>query len=176
MPKHKIMILVMSLLFTSAAYASAHSAILSSTPKDDSVVSSRIETVKVTFNTKIEKIIKISAKNEAGEINEPDSFSIDNKTLTARFSPLLEKGSYLVQITLIGADGHKIETAFSFAIEPANDDYVSANQPSQSQISSPSIQAEVDNSRPKSGPILWGIATIAVAALILVFVSRRRSK
>ncbi|HEX6923117.1 MAG TPA: copper resistance CopC family protein, partial [Bacillales bacterium] len=113
----KVWILLLFLFGITVGTVSAHSVLVSSQPKDGAVVEDSLSELKLTFNTKIEKILslKVIQKGE-GQSFTPKA-SADGKIIKVTLSKPLENGSYDVDFRVIGEDGHAVEGGFSFKVK-----------------------------------------------------------
>ena len=116
----KIMIsLSVLLLFSiiSISAVSAHSVLVRATPKEGEQLDEPINTIKLTFNTKVEYGSTLFLVNSEGEEIEPETVDTMDGVLTAVFMDSLDSDTYQVNWKIIGADGHPIEDSYSFSIE-----------------------------------------------------------
>ncbi|WP_159457807.1 copper resistance CopC family protein [Virgibacillus dakarensis] len=99
--------------------ANAHSVLEKAIPENEEQLQGTINSIKLTFNTKIENGSTLSVTSDKGEKIEPASVKITNDVLDATFKDPLEPGTYQVNWKIVGADGHPIENQYSFSIVAA---------------------------------------------------------
>ena len=93
---------------------SAHTSLQESSPKDGEIVTEPIQELRLVFGTKVEQTSKIRVANSEGESITLGNLVVEEDEMWATFLQPLENGNYDVKWTIVGADGHPIEGAFSF--------------------------------------------------------------
>ncbi|MCG3419715.1 MULTISPECIES: copper resistance protein CopC [Oceanobacillus] len=118
-----LFIVAVLLLFSIIPFsiASAHSVLEKSTPTDGQQLKKSVNSIELTFNTKIENGSTLSLVNDSGKEIQPLSVEITDNVLNATFQELLEPDTYHVNWKIIGADGHLIENQYSFTIKEVED-------------------------------------------------------
>ncbi|KAB8139159.1 hypothetical protein F9U64_01855 [Gracilibacillus oryzae] len=96
--------------------ANAHSVLVEATPKDGEQLMETINSIELTFSTKVENGSTLYLVNDKDEEIEPTSVELTNDILEAKFKDPLKPGSYQVNWKIVGADGHLIENQYSFSI------------------------------------------------------------
>lgn len=96
--------------------ANAHSVLLDATPKKGEQLEEPINSVVLTFSTKVENGSTLYLINKKGKKIQPVSVETTDDILKATFQDSLKSGSYQVNWKVVGADGHLIEKQYSFSI------------------------------------------------------------
>jgi methionine-rich copper-binding protein CopC len=154
------LILVFLLLLPGAALA--HSRLEQSVPASDSVLDNSPSVIEMTFNTKIEKLSSFKLLDENGEQVETERTEVDNDTLSGKVKEPLGNGTYTVDWTIIGADGHTINGSYAFTVnaavqeETATPEAAPSSEPSAEPSTEPS--AAPDNTSTDGGEGSGGIA------------------
>lgn len=110
------LIVGMFLVFGLHTSALAHTALSGSSPSKDSTVSSP-SVMMLTFGGDV-RLLRLSVTGSAGEVDigfTPVAAASANFHLPM---PFLQAGSYVVNWTAIGADGHSVSDEFSFSVDP----------------------------------------------------------
>lgn len=102
--------------------AMAHTGLESSFPEDGAVIKEEIQTITLTFETKIEQGSTFELVNSSGESIAVENISLAEKQMTGSLSNPLESGEYQVNWNIIGADGHPVDGEISFTVDvPASE-------------------------------------------------------
>jgi len=105
---------VISVVFSSAVFAHVH--LEKSVPADNAMLMNPPEELTLVF-TKEVRVIKVSLTNKQGE-----EFKFDfkpSKEASREFSwelPKLAPTNYIVDVTYLGKDGHKMKDSFGFMV------------------------------------------------------------
>lgn len=120
---YSYLFLILLLIFSLIPFSviEAHSTLDEAIPREEEKLKDSIDTVTLTFSTKIENGSKLSLVKENGEEIQPSSINLDDNLLEATFDEPLLSGTYQVNWKIIGADGHPIENQYSFSIVGAED-------------------------------------------------------
>ena len=110
-----LLLFVFVLVFSNQALA--HTSLQESSPKDSEIVTEPIQELRLVFGTKVEQISKIRVANLEGESITLGNLVVEEDEMWATFLQPLENGNYDVKWTIVGADGHPIEGAFSFSVD-----------------------------------------------------------
>lgn len=112
------LLLVAIILFSIIPFntSSAHSVLESSTPTDGEQLKESVNSIELTFNTKIENGSTLTLVDNSGTEIKPSSIEIIDNVLKATFQDLLEPNTYQVNWKIVGADGHLIENQYSFTV------------------------------------------------------------
>ncbi|MEW6983107.1 copper resistance protein CopC [Colwelliaceae bacterium 6471] len=107
-------LMVISLAFSVNVFA--HVSLEKSTPADNAMLMTSPEVLALTFSKEV-RVVKISLKNEQGI-----KFKFDfkpSKEANTEFSwklPKLTPANYIVEVTFLGKDGHKMKDSFGFMV------------------------------------------------------------
>lgn len=143
------LILVFLLLLPGAALA--HSRLEQSAPAADSVLDNSPSAIEMTFNTKIEKLSSFKLLDENGEQIETERTEVDNDTLSGKVKEPLGNGTYTVDWTIIGADGHTINGSYAFTVNAAVQEETAT--PEAAPSSEPSTEpSTVPSTEPSAAP------------------------
>ncbi|TFB13294.1 hypothetical protein E3U55_16315 [Filobacillus milosensis] len=154
-----IILAIFTISFVMKMPVSAHSVLEEATPKKGEKLGGPIQSVKLKFNTKIEKGSSLYLLKDHEEKVEPSSIKIDNNALEARFTQPLKSGSYTVKWEILGVDGHIIKKDYTFTVKSSkaekensdnkndlqNEESNQKNKINQNQEESSTIESENDN-------------------------------
>lgn len=160
----------------------AHTPIKDSNPKDGEIITEELHEVSLIFGTTIEETSKFDVMNTDGKMIEQANFTLQNNVMTASFYEPLENGSYQVNWSIIGEDGHPIEGIIKFAVNQVltdqNIEEVSeAKQPEEKNVVTPINEKEEDKQINAPNYLLPSIiGLLAVIAIVSMFVLMRRKK
>ncbi len=108
--------------------ASAHSVLEESTPAEGEELDENLNSIELTFNTKIENGSTLFLVNDSGEEIQPSSVEVTDNVLKATFQDSLEPSTYQVNWKIVGADGHLIENQYTFAVEGSENNQSEENE------------------------------------------------
>ena len=113
------MMLFFFMFFLLAVPANAHTGLESSVPAEGEVIQKALQEIVITFEGKIEKTSSFSLINEKG-----DEMPIKNITVTDRQMigtvEGIPNGAYIIEWSIIGADGHPIQGVIPFSQDAEN--------------------------------------------------------
>lgn len=110
--------LIFVVLYLFSLQVFSHSKLISSTPADQAELTETPQHVQLSFNTDAH-LLKLELSNSSQE-----AVTIDFKPTTEKSTvfttklPTLEAGTYQVKWIAMSGDSHKINGAFSFAVQP----------------------------------------------------------
>ncbi|KAA9028452.1 copper resistance CopC family protein [Niallia endozanthoxylica] len=167
--------------------AMAHTGLESSFPEDGAVIKEEIQTITLTFETKIEQGSTFELVNSSGESIVVENISLAEKQMTGSLSNPLEGGEYQVNWNIIGADGHPVDGAIAFTVdipasevpeeagieqaEETEEAETTEEAQSQSTIEEKNQEKQQNNSTSFYTPILLGIVIIIIS---FVWVMKRK--
>ncbi|HER2025546.1 copper resistance protein CopC [Bacillus infantis] len=94
----------------------AHTDLKSSNPQPGQVVTESLDQIDLTFAGSIESLSTMTLQRDGQEV--PDlSVEVQQKQLIGTLAAPLENGSYLIQWSIAGEDGHLIEGEIPFTVE-----------------------------------------------------------
>ena len=107
------------LLVASATLAQAHTTLISSDPKPDSIVQIWPDHLTLTFGEPLQvlagaQINKVSVTNAAAESLEGET-KVDGAVITVAVKPNTADGPVLVNYRVAAADGHVLDGEFTFS-------------------------------------------------------------
>ncbi|AXQ50896.1 copper resistance CopC family protein [Lysinibacillus fusiformis] len=180
----KVLMYSFFLTFLFGVQVEAHTPIETSYPKDGEIVKEESHEISMSFGTKIEQTSKVDIVNDKGVVMELANLTIHDNEMLASFYEPLENGSYQVNWSIVGEDGHPIEGTFGFTVEQVTGDIKSTqavDEPTQQNETTANQSAEKDtksNSQSNAPsyvlPLIIGV--LAVIALVSTFILMRRKK
>ena len=154
-----------------AAPASAHNALVSTTPADGSSVARTPATVVLTFNEPAIALgTEIVVTGPAGPVQQGAPRLVDN-TVSQDLQGGAAAGTYRVAWRVTSADGHPVSGTFTFSSQAAG-----RGRPSTPSASSPANGSTPPSPGRSSGWIWAGVGLVAaltVSALVRRLVRRR---
>ena len=192
MMKKGILTLVLFLMLMPGA-AFAHTGLESAVPADGETVTSALDELILTFETPIEPLSEIKVVNEEDNEMELADIEIKGNTLTGKLSDPLPNGTYTVNWTIVGEDGHTINNEYAFTVnapveteQPDNtaveDESTEGDTPvtnedeadNQANTAAPSEEAEVTTEANNTGNAGIWIALVVVVIVAGAYVVLRR--
>ncbi|MFG2086992.1 MULTISPECIES: copper resistance protein CopC [unclassified Spirillospora] len=170
-------------LAMSAAPASAHTALTSADPEEDSTVKAPSQIV-LTYSepVRLPRVIVTDASEKQVQSGEPRA--VDNK-VTQRLGGTLPNGEYTVAWRVVSADGHPVQDAYTFTVEgsPAkalgdaagDSPGAGAQPPAGSPESSPANATSAEDSGTSSGWLWIGLIGLVIAGAAGAVAWLRRS-
>lgn len=118
MSKPLVRLVVFVSLFFSAQFALAHTALRQASPAPDAVVATVPTKIDLVFSEAV-KLVKLQIM--ASDHEMPSSFT-PNDAAQAEFSfetPGMHPGTFTVNWSVIGADGHPVTNSYKFTVDQA---------------------------------------------------------
>ena len=180
-----VTVLALTILFSVQAFA--HSYLSGSTPTDGEVLTESIQQITLNFEGNIMEGSFLSIETIKGEEIKVTNIEIGDGFLTSMLEEPLTNNKYIVNWSIISADGHPLEGTYSFTVnvpigtEPSKG--VSEKQPSESnsankdQISNEdNVKVDEEVSQEQSNLLIFIVLAIAATVLIatLAFVMKRK--
>jgi copper resistance protein C len=162
-------------VFQLPSFAFAHSELESATPAEGEKVTTDLETVVLTFSTKIESLSTIKLKNDNKEI--PLQVSVEDDQMIGKMNAPLENGNYTVEYKVIGADSHVIEGNYTFSVERPELAQQEENQEEKQEGDAEQALPEADKKDQPKNPSYFAPLTIGLVILIAIvsfFAFRRK--
>lgn len=189
--------LMAALALVAAPSASAHDALIGSTPKDGATVSSALDSVELDFSGALKPIGNQVSLSDAEGAKHDAETSVSGNTLTVDFGTALPTGQYTLIWRVVSSDGHPIEgttanqEALSFTVRgdaaassapamssPATAASAAAStdaSPDQSSAAAPAAGSEQDDSSGGlPGAVIWIIIAVAVIGAAATVVAKAR--
>jgi methionine-rich copper-binding protein CopC len=105
-------------IFASVSSASAHSALVSSSPADGSTLGVAPTEVVLTFNENVVSVgDQIVVTSPSGRLVNEGNPQVLDSTVTEQLRPLNENGTYLINYRIVSADGHPVQRQLSFTLD-----------------------------------------------------------
>jgi methionine-rich copper-binding protein CopC len=194
----KIILFLFCTLLIVPSFVSAHTSLSSSNPSEGQVVTENLEQIILTFATSIEELSTMDLVKD-GNLIPLEGIKVENNQLTGTIAKPLENGSYIIQWTIVGEDGHPIKGEINFAIQmdqnaieesPVTPEESEANQEdySQNQIAqnseeqnkaSDTVEKTDDQNNNDSSTKLITIFIILIVIfgiVLLLFTGKKRRK
>ncbi|MDI7742700.1 copper resistance protein CopC [Lysinibacillus fusiformis] len=185
----KIILATFLFIFATSTSAFAHTHLGSSTPEDGQVVTEQLSEITLNFEGKIEQSSSFELNNTQGQNIPVEEISINEGVMTGTLANPLENGNYLVNYSIIGADGHLMEGEVSFSVnvpesevtsEVSNEtdpvDQEATEQAEQSNEQATSEPAEATESEEGTSPVIPVIIIVLLVVVIGAFFIMRRKK
>lgn len=137
MMKKGILTLVLFLMLLPGA-AFAHTGLESAVPGNGDTVTSALDELVLTFETPIEPLSEIKVVNEEGNEMELAGIEIKENILTGKLSNPLPNGTYTVNWTIVGEDGHTINNEYAFTVDAP----VEPEQPDNTAVKDESTEGD----------------------------------
>lgn len=117
----KIVFALVVLLFTIPVTAQAHTVLSSSNPEEGQNITEPLNEISLVFETQIETGSTISLES-AGQSFSLEEIVASGNTLQGRLAEQdLPNGEYVIQWSIVGADGHPIKGNIAFNLELNSD-------------------------------------------------------
>jgi copper resistance protein C len=183
MLKRVILLLLFIFVFVFSNQALAHTSLLESSPKDDEIVTEPIQELSLIYGTKVEQTSKIRVANSEGESITLGNLVVEEDEMWATFLQPLENGNYDVKWTIVGADGHPIEGAFSFSVDVSIDGKMAETEEEDLKKVENNHESSTKQSKPEIKqsnlpsyviPSITGVLFIIVVGSILWLIRRKR--
>lgn len=180
---------------TGASVANAHADVISTSPVDNTQVTTP-SVISVTFTEELVlEYSYISLFDEAGNPvpQEPATLDASGRVMSSAIGQSLAPGMYRVAWHNLSVDGHELDGAFFFEVfENSGGDAVTpaepSTQPSEELPVDPEAEALIAVTRAGDGPTDAGLATVqivgwsalgagvaaGIAGVVVVFIRRRR--
>lgn len=167
--------------------ATAHSALIDSTPETDSTLETLPERIELTFNEPLSDISPAIIVRQGEETVAELEPQIDGPVASAESPTDLPPGDYDVVWRVVSADGHPVSGTIPFTLsgdasapaETAPDPGAETTEETAPEPTSTDEAVADDDTEPaaaRSTPwlILGAVAILAIAALVLLLLRRRR--
>ncbi|GGG14369.1 copper resistance CopC family protein [Paenibacillus abyssi] len=165
--------IVMFLIFLFPNTAWAHTGLQSSSPANAEVVTSEVDRIELTFNTKIEPLSGITVQDGNGEEIQLKKIETGKNSIVGLTEAPLQNGTYTVNWRIIGEDGHAINGTYSFivqateqALEETNNhiNYSAAEEPEEN--SNPSDEPAANDAEQLSNEVSDGSETVSAEPVV----------
>lgn len=140
----KICVLLCLMFAVAAGTVFAHSVLVSSQPKDGAIVKDPVSELKLTFNTKIEKVLSLKIREPQNGNEMSLKATSHGKVVEATLQNPLKKGSYEVHYRVIGEDGHAVEGEYAFIVKNSTEEQTNHASPKDKSQDSSTGKSSVD--------------------------------
>lgn len=113
----KILITLLVFLFTVPISAQAHTVLSSSNPGEGDRITEPLEEITLVFETQIEDGSTMSLKSGERKFSFEEIRTAGNKLQGKLTNQDMPNGAYLIQWSIVGADGHPIKGEVPFQVE-----------------------------------------------------------
>ena len=137
-----------------AAPAYGHARLLSSNPAGGSTVEEAPQRLVLKFSEPIEpEFSRVQVRDPDGERVDAGAPRVDGDRVVTRLAPIVQAGTYEVAFRVISADGHPIESSFSFDVarsavqapaDPTPEPTAEPTEPAQPAEDPPATEAATD--------------------------------
>jgi copper resistance protein C len=111
----KLFFLIISTLFIVPTIANAHIALTTSNPENGQVVTEDLTELVLTFEGQIESLSTMKLLKVGQEV--PINVELQEKQMIGTLSTPLDNGSYLIEWSIAGEDGHLITGEIPFTVQ-----------------------------------------------------------
>lgn len=193
----KIILFLFCTLLIVPSLVSAHTSLSSSNPSEGQVVTENLEQIILTFGTSIEELSTMDLVKDGNKI-PLEEIKVENMQLTGTLAKPLENGSYIIQWTIVGEDGHPIKGEINFVVQmdqneveenPVTPEESEANLEDDSQIDQIGQNSEDQNTASdtvektdeqnddsSSMLITVFIILIVIFVIVLLFFTRKKKR
>lgn len=163
--------------------ASAHDALIGSSPEDGQTVEDMPDVIELTFsNVPLAVGSQVTVEDADGTDWAVGEIEIVNNTVNQPISPEAPSGEYTVTWRVVSSDGHPIDGTFEFTANTGGEGDTSAlppttadSQPAPDDPEESEAAADASNTFP-TGPVVGIVAALIVLGIIIAMFTRRRSK
>ena len=116
--RHKLQALLLCGITFASATLLAHTKLESATPADGAALREAPQVLELGFSDEVQ-LLKVDIATEAGVAQKMDFTPVASAAKTFSVPlPALGPESYVVNWTIVGADGHRVEGKTSFLVDP----------------------------------------------------------
>lgn len=184
--KPRLILAALAAAFTfvlvTAAPASAHARLVSSTPKDGAVLEAAPKKVVLEFSERIDaQSTQIAVTDSSGGVVPAQAFTVDGQKLTQPLSLTLS-GTYTIGYRIMSEDAHRVDGKLTFTVQTGTAPSEAASAaPSPSEAAPSPLKSETkstaDQIAETSGTTIWWIAgSVALAVGLVVAFSAMRKR
>ncbi|MGF9713902.1 hypothetical protein EXW96_18585 [Paenibacillus sp. JMULE4] len=180
----------------------AHTGLEASNPKDGEEITTELKEISLTFAGKVENLSTFKLLDSSNQNVDVTDIQIKEKTMSGKLAQPLANGSYQVQWTIVGEDGHPIKGQFSFNVnvpeskqpvaEPAKQPKTPPQTPTEPEQKQPDTTTapatpqssggntgQIDHpedTAPSSNTVVYLLGALAILVAISLVVLTRRKK
>lgn len=193
----KIILFLFCTLLIVPSLVSAHTSLSSSNPSEGQVVTENLEQIILTFGTSIEELSTMDLVKDGNKI-PLEEIKVENMQLTGTLAKPLENGSYIIQWTIVGEDGHPIKGEINFVVQmdqneveenpvtpeeseanledDSQTDQIGQNSEDQNTASDTVEKTDEQNDDSSSMLITVFIILIVIFVIVLLFFTRKKKR
>ncbi|GFZ91017.1 hypothetical protein GCM10008018_41640 [Paenibacillus marchantiophytorum] len=171
----------------------AHTGLEGSNPKAGIEVTEELKEITLTFEGKLENLSTFKLFDTNKQEVKLATVTLKEKVMTRQLNQPLANGSYEVQWTIVGEDGHPIQGKYSFTVQraevkqPQTELIVTptpsvsvqpSNSPSPSSTPTTKVESQPEPAKAKPASnnyLIWvGIGVVMIIALVALMITRRK--
>ena len=161
---------IIAITLVSAPTASAHTALVSTTPADGETVTTAPTSIVLQFNEEpLEAMVDVVITDSSGDLVSMDAAEASGTDVLIPWPPSLGPGDYAVAYRVVSADGHPITGTFSFNF---TGQATSTEAPVVHRSAAEEVLADTQES-PSRSPVIIGAVAFLFIALAIVLTRRR---
>jgi len=176
------------MLTTVTTQAFAHTHLLSSNPKDGSIISEELNEIVLTFDTAIEQTSSFELQDSNGDTITVEDITVSQDSMSGTVSEPLANDDYTVYWENIGADGHAMQGEFSFTVDvpvtaPEEDqdatksDTESTDGEESNETDTPDVETDSTDVQEEesSNTLMFVIISVIIMVIAAIIVIRRKN-
>ncbi|MGZ9817667.1 copper resistance CopC family protein [Peribacillus simplex] len=176
----KLLFMLMCIFISIPTIANAHTELSSSNPKEGEMVTEELDEIVLDFAGAIEELSTMKLMKDGEEVSL-SQVQVQDKKMFGTPSAPLENGSYIIDWTIAGEDGHPIsgKVSFSVQIEGMHEEKEAAQPKAANQENEQQDKGEVEKENQTSSNPVTTIITVllfVILGLSLVLLFRKKRK
>lgn len=182
----KIILSAFALFLLFSPQAFAHTYLDVTTPANEEVVTTDIQTIELNYSGQIEEGSFFTLEGSDGNEIPVSSFAVNGGKLTGHLDEPLNNDTYTVKWNSISQDGHPLSGDFSFTVDKAVDEQIDEvkteeqpnfqNTEQESENMTPSTEVVEKDEQNSSTPLIIAGIILTVLIAISAFVLWKRKK
>ncbi|MGE6719362.1 copper resistance CopC family protein [Peribacillus frigoritolerans] len=180
MRKLLFMLMCMFISISIPTIANAHTELSSSSPKEGEMVTEELDEIVLDFAGAIEELSTMKLMKDGEEVSL-SQVQVQDKKMVGTPSAPLENGSYIIDWTIAGEDGHPIsgKVSFSVQIEDMHEEKEAAQSKAANIENEQQDKGEVEKENQTSSNPVTTIITVLLFVILglgLVLLFRKKRK
>ncbi|TDL86240.1 copper resistance protein CopC [Vibrio vulnificus] len=176
----KVLFMLMCMFICIPTIANAHTELTSSNPKEGQMVTEELDDIVLDFAGSIEELSTMKLMKDGEEISL-SQVQVQDKKMVGSPSAPLENGSYIIDWTIAGEDGHPIsgKVSFTVQIEHMHEEKEAAQPKAANKENEQQDKGEVQKENQTSSNSVTTIVTVillVVLCLGVVLMFRKKRK
>ncbi|MFA1711512.1 copper resistance protein CopC [Peribacillus frigoritolerans] len=176
----KILFMLMCMFICIPTIANAHTELTSSNPKEGQMVTEELDEIVLDFAGSIEELSTMKLMKDGEEVSL-SQVQVQDKKMVGTPSAPLENGSYIIDWTIAGEDGHPIsgKVSFTVQIEHMHEEKEAAQPKAANKENEQQDKGEVQKENQTSSNSVTTIITVilfVVLGLGVVLMFRKKRK